>query len=133
MGTLEYKSFLGSPLAAYCKISELAPGAEAERIIDLLLLLDTFEDALWLNDSCVGHELAFIVNGPTIHSNLHQGLRTRADSTCARSADIPAGLGGCARVSGRQVPDFRPRIGGFQAPVSARHFRISVSACRRPV
>src|SRR5262245_55318746 len=37
------------------------------------------------------------------------------------------------RVSGRQVPDFRPGIGAFEAPVSARHFSISVSAGRRPV
>jgi len=38
-----------------------------------------------------------------------------------------------ARVSDRQFPDFRSWIGGFSAPVSAHLFRISVSACRRPV
>ena len=43
------------------------------------------------------------------------------------------GLGWRARVSGRQIPDFRVRTGSFAAPVSARHFPISVSACPRPV
>ena len=38
-----------------------------------------------------------------------------------------------AWVSGRQFPDFQSRIAGFHAPVSARHFPISVSVCRRPV
>jgi hypothetical protein len=38
-----------------------------------------------------------------------------------------------ARVSGRQIPDFRVWAGGFEVAVSARHFPISVSACPRPV
>jgi hypothetical protein len=42
-------------------------------------------------------------------------------------------LGWRARVSGRQILDFRLWTGGFAAPVSARHFPISVSACPRPV
>ena len=43
------------------------------------------------------------------------------------------GLGWRARVSGRQIPDFRLWTGGFAAPVSPRHFPISVSAYPRPV
>ena len=82
MGSLEYNSFIKGPFAVYCKIPQLPPGAEADKMIELLLLLDTFEDAFWLHDdSCVGHELAYIVNGGTIHSNIYQGLRSRADST----------------------------------------------------
>src|SRR5437660_8971581 len=37
------------------------------------------------------------------------------------------------RLSGRQFLVFRPLRGGFRAPVSARHFPISISAGRRPV
>ena len=43
------------------------------------------------------------------------------------------GLGWRARVSSRQILEFRVRTGGFVKPVSARHFPISVSACPRPV
>jgi hypothetical protein len=42
-------------------------------------------------------------------------------------------LGWGAPVSGRQVSVFRSVRGGFWAPVSARHFSISISAGRRPV
>ncbi len=42
-------------------------------------------------------------------------------------------LGWRARVSGRQILEFQVWTGGFTAPVSARHFPISVSACLRPV
>lgn len=84
MGTLEYQNILDSHLVAYCKIPALAPGSEHQKLFELLLLLNTFEAAFWLHtDSCVGHELAFLVNRGKIHSNIYQGLRTRADSTCA--------------------------------------------------
>jgi len=43
------------------------------------------------------------------------------------------GLGWRARVSGRQILEFQVWTGGFTAPVSARHFPISVSTCHRPV
>jgi hypothetical protein len=43
------------------------------------------------------------------------------------------GLGYRARVSGRQFLESRSWIDDFAALVSARHFPISVSACRRPV
>jgi Apea-like HEPN len=83
MGNLEFRSARSSPLLVYKKIPELPLGAEAQKIIELLILLDSFEDTFWLHgDSCVGHELAFILNGPTIHSNLYRGFRSRADSTC---------------------------------------------------
>jgi hypothetical protein len=42
------------------------------------------------------------------------------------------GLGWRARVSDRQILDFRVWAGGFAVAVSARHFPISVSACPRP-
>jgi hypothetical protein len=84
MGSLEYDHFLESPLVAYCKIPNLAAGAEKKKVFERLMLLDAFENAFWLHgDSCVGHELAFIVNGHKIHSNLYQGMRTRSDGTSA--------------------------------------------------
>jgi hypothetical protein len=43
------------------------------------------------------------------------------------------GLGWGEPVSGRQLPVFRSVRGGFWAPVSDRHFSISISAGRRPV
>jgi len=90
MGNLEYRACLDSPLLAYCKIPDLPQGAETTKIIDLLLLLDSFEDTFWLHsDSCISHELAFIVNGPTIHSNLYLGIRCCADSHC-RTITMPA-------------------------------------------
>jgi hypothetical protein len=43
------------------------------------------------------------------------------------------GLGWSAGVSGRQILKFPVQTGDLAAPVSATHFPISVSACRRPV
>jgi hypothetical protein len=43
------------------------------------------------------------------------------------------GLGWRAPVSDRQFLVFRSLRGGFRAPVSARHFPISIPACRRLV
>jgi hypothetical protein len=84
MGNLEYKAARSSPLLAYRKIPDLATGAETRKIVDLLVLLDSFEETFWFHgDSCVGHELAFIVNGLIIQSNLYRGFRSRADSSCA--------------------------------------------------
>ncbi len=42
-------------------------------------------------------------------------------------------LGRHARVSGRENSPRRYQAGVFWAPVSARHFSISVSTCQRPV
>src|SRR5580704_16351155 len=43
------------------------------------------------------------------------------------------GLRRRAPVSGRQFAAFRPSRGGFRAPVSGRHFPISISVGQRPV
>jgi hypothetical protein len=42
-------------------------------------------------------------------------------------------LGWRTPVSDRRFMAFRSLRGGFRAPVSERHFPISISACRRPV
>src|SRR6266481_4782775 len=63
-------------------------------------------------------KLSFLSSSPTwpaMQSSLYG-----TDSACGRTHDIPLGR----RWS---------RIGGFAAPVSARHFSVSVSARRRPV
>jgi hypothetical protein len=57
----------------------------------------------------------------------------RCDFLVCENRRHSGGLGWRGRVSGRQFPAFRSRSGAFQAPVSARHFPISVSASRRPV
>jgi hypothetical protein len=43
------------------------------------------------------------------------------------------GLGWRTPVSDRRFMTFRSSRGGFRAPISERHFPISISACRRPV
>src|ERR1700730_12883552 len=54
-------------------------------------------------------------------------------SWSVKIVDIPGGLGWLPPVSGRQFLAF-PSFGrGFRAPVSARHFPISISAERRRV
>ncbi len=63
-----------------------------------------------------------------------QAVRSlRCDFRVRENRRHSGGLGWRARVSVPQFSDFRSRTGGFRAPVSARHFPISVSACRRPV
>jgi hypothetical protein len=54
-------------------------------------------------------------------------------SGCASTADIPAGYAGAPESLAGKFRTFGSEPSGFAAPVSARHFPISVSACPRPV
>jgi hypothetical protein len=54
-------------------------------------------------------------------------------SGCSRTADIPAGYAGVHESLAGKFRTFGSGLVALAAPVSARHFPISVSECPRPV
>jgi Apea-like HEPN len=84
VGRMEFRSLSESPVAVYARLDELPQGLEQSRLMEHLLLLDSFENVFWLHaDSCVGHELAFLYDTPRskIWSNIYEGLRSRSDTS----------------------------------------------------
>jgi hypothetical protein len=65
---------------------------------------------------------------PATQCSLHYAI-----SGFGRTADIPAGYAGALESRVGKSRTFRSGLVGSAAPVSARHFPISVSACPRPV
>lgn len=84
IGTMEYNFFQKSPVAVYAKLDHLPNGSQQSRLLEYLILLDTFENVFWFHaDCCVGHEAAFIHdrNSPQIWTNTYEGGRTRSDGS----------------------------------------------------
>ncbi len=91
MGTLEYRSIINSSVVAYCRLDRVGDGEETQKIIDLLVLLDLFESSfLFFQDNCVGHEVAFLLAGDKISSNIYGGMRTFADGRAGRDISLSA-------------------------------------------
>lgn len=63
IGSLEYNSFIQSPLAAYSFLGDLNSKEEMPALVSKLTQLDIFEAIFWMHaDSCVGHEIGFLIN-----------------------------------------------------------------------
>jgi hypothetical protein len=91
MGTLEYGSIINGSVVAYGKVEHVGDGEENQKIIDLLVLLDLFESSFWFfQDNCVGHEVAFLLTGDKISSNIYGGMRTFADGRAGRDINLSA-------------------------------------------
>jgi hypothetical protein len=74
---------------------------------------------------------AFVSSNPPTPAN-QCGL-SYSISGCSRTADIPAGYAGVHESLAGKFRTFGSGLVALAAPVSARHFPISVSECPRPV
>jgi len=80
IGTLEVNSFRNSAVAIYGYLDGVTEANALSVLNRILVFLDDFEGLLWIHrDSCVGHEIGYLVHGLNTSSNMYLGQRSKAN------------------------------------------------------